>query len=175
MREVTRAVSILIGAGLAGLLVWTSTQINASTTGGYWAVQGIVAAAGLVLVLTQLAGRRTTGRRPRLAAVPFLIGFLPALVAAAWVAIAAQPDPGWLQSHVNSWSGDIGIQAVVEDLRSAVLLLSFGLGLVLGLVLTTAEPRPEPSGPPTPVEAEPEPDAASRSDEAETRELVSSQ
>lgn len=172
MREVTRAVSILIGAGLAGLLVWTSTQMNASTTGGYWAVQGIVAAAGLVLVLTQLAGRRTTGGRPRLAAVPFLIGFLPALVAAGWVAMAAQPDPGWLQSHVNSWSGDIGLQTVVDDLRAEVSLLAFGLGLVLGLVLTTAEPRPEPSGPP--VEAEPEPDAGFRSDEADTRELVSS-
>src|SRR5262249_39546343 len=52
----TRALVTLLAAGIAGLLAWTTTNINDSSTGGYWAVYGILAGAGLVLALSQVFG-----------------------------------------------------------------------------------------------------------------------
>jgi hypothetical protein len=104
---------------------------------------GIVAGAGLVMALSQLAGGWTKWGMPRISAGVFLIGFLPVLVVAGWVLLAGQPGSNWFQSHVDSWSGSIAIDGPVHDLRSVIPVLAFGLGLVFGLTFDTAGPRRE--------------------------------
>ncbi len=61
-----RGVFTVVGAGVAGLLIWISTQIGEGTTGGYWAVYGLVAGAGLTMALAQLFGGWTKWGLPRL-------------------------------------------------------------------------------------------------------------
>src|SRR5437764_858942 len=46
MYGLTRGTVTLIGAAVAGLLVWIATQVSDTSTGGYWAVYGLIAAAG---------------------------------------------------------------------------------------------------------------------------------
>ena len=142
MYGLTRGSLTLIGAGLAGLLIWISTQISDHHTGGYWAVYGLIAGAGLVMALSQLVGGWTKWGWPRVSSHVLLVGFLPVLIAAGWVIVAAQPETNWLQRHVSSWSGDIGIGGVVSDLAEYVAVLSFGLGLVFGFVFDTTGPEP---------------------------------
>lgn len=151
-----RGVFTVAGAGIAGLLVWIATQIDPNGLGGYWAVYGILAGAGLTMALSQLVGGWTKWGWPRVSLGVFLIGFLPALVAAGWVLLAAQPDANWAQRHVSAWSGDIGIRGLVGDLREYLAVLAFGLGLVLGFTFDTAGPlrRRAPVGA-TPSAAEP--------------------
>jgi hypothetical protein len=139
------------GAGVAGLLVWIATQIGASGLGGYWAVYGIIAGAGLTMALSQLVGGWTKWGWPRVSVAVFLIGFLPTLVAAGWVLLAAQPDANWLQRHVAAWSRDIGVRGLVDDLREYLAVLAFGLGLVFGFTFDTAPfRRREPVAAPLP-------------------------
>jgi hypothetical protein len=141
MYGTVRGVATLVGAGIAGGLIWLSTQIGQGSTGGYWAAMGILAGAGLVMALSQLAGGWTKWGTPRISAGVFLIGFLPVLVAAGWVLLAGQPGSNWFQRHVDSWSGSIAIDGPVHDLRSVIAVVAFGLGLVLGLTFDTAGPR----------------------------------
>ena len=75
-----RGVFTVVGAGAAGLLIWISTQIGQGTLGGYWAVYGILAGAGLTMALSQLFGGWTKWGWPRISAGVFVIGFLPVLV-----------------------------------------------------------------------------------------------
>jgi hypothetical protein len=141
MYGTVRGVATLVGAGIAGGLVWLSTQIGQGSTGGYWAAVGILAGAGLTMAASQLAGGWTKWGMPRISAGVFLIGFLPVLIVAGWVLLAGQPDSNWFQSHVDSWSGSIAIDGPVHDLRSVISVLAFGLGLVFGLTFDTAGPR----------------------------------
>src|SRR6478672_8081707 len=141
MYGTVRGVATLVGAGIAGGLVWLSTQIGQSSTGGYWAAVGILAGAGLVMAVSQLAGRWTKWGVPRISAGVFLIGFLPVLVVAGWVLLAGQPNSNWFQRHVNSWSGSIAVDGPVHDLGSVLAVLAFGLGLVFGLTFDTSGPR----------------------------------
>jgi len=134
----------LIGAAAAGLLVWISTQISTSSTGGYWAAVGLIAGAGLAMAVSQLLGGWTKWGWPRVSGSVFLLGFLPVLVAAGWVLLAAQPEANWFQRHITSWSGSIGIGGLVGDLVQVVSVLAFGLGLVFGLIFDTTGPRTEP-------------------------------
>jgi hypothetical protein len=136
-----RGVFTLAGAGAAGLLIWLSTQIGQESTGGYWAAIGILAGAGLTMALSQLFGGWTKWGMPRISAGVFLIGFLPVLIAAGWVILAGQPDPNWFERHVNSWSGSIAIDGLVDDLRSVLPVLAFGVGLVFGFTFDTTGPR----------------------------------
>jgi len=136
-----RGVFTLVGAGIAGLLIWVSTQIGQGTLGGYWAVYGILAGAGLTMALSQLFGGWTKWGWPRLSAGVFLIGFLPVLVAAGWVLLAGQPDANWFQRHTTAWSSDISINGLVDDLRTYLGVLAFGLGLVFGFTFDTAGPQ----------------------------------
>jgi len=156
-----RGVFTVAGAGIAGLLLWISTQIGEGTTGGYWAVYGIVAGAGLTMSLSQLFGGWTKWGWPRISAGVFLIGFVPVLVCAGWVLLAGQPEANWFQRHVVSWSGHAGIGGLVDDLRAYLGVLAFGLGLVLGFTFDTtgpirAAPVPpedgEPVEPPAPTQ-----------------------
>jgi hypothetical protein len=157
-----RGVFTVVGAGIAGLLIWVSTQIGQGTLGGYWAVYGILAGAGLTMALSQLFGGWTKWGWPRVSAGVFLIGFLPVLVAAGWVLLAGQPDANWFQRHTTSWSNDISIDGLVDDLRTYLGVLAFGLGLVFGFTFDTsgplvprAVPRPVPEQVEEPVAAAP--------------------
>ncbi|HEY6151607.1 MAG TPA: hypothetical protein VIW19_13885 [Gaiellaceae bacterium] len=140
MYNMTRGMVTLLGAAVAGLLVWFATQVNDTTTGGYWAVYGLIAGAGLVMALSQLLGGWTKGRMPRLAINVFLFAFIPTLIAAGWVVVAHQPHPNWFRNHITSWSSDISILNVVRDLAEYVSVLAFGIGLVFGYSFDTVPP-----------------------------------
>lgn len=136
-----RGVFTIAGAGTAGLLIWVSTQIGRGTVGGYWAVAGILAGAGLTMALSQLFGGWTKWGWPRVSTGVFVIAFLPVLVVAVWILAAGQPEANWGQRHIVSWSRSIGIDGVVDDLRTYLGVLAFGLGLLFGLTFDTAGPR----------------------------------
>jgi hypothetical protein len=160
-----RGLFTLAGAGIAGLLIWLSTQIGEGTTGGYWAVYGILAGAGLTMALSQLLGGWTKGGRPGLSLGVLLIGFLPVLVAGGWILLAGQPDANWFQRHIVSWSGHAGIGGLVGDLRETLAVIAFGIGLVFGFTFDTkgptvvAEPEPTAVEEAPPVEPVPAPTA----------------
>ena len=141
MYGLTRASITLIAAGVAGLLVWIATRINDHSTGGYWAVSGLIAGAGLVMALSQLLGGWTKWGVPRLSATVFLLAFIPVLIAAGWVVVAHQPHGNWAHHHVLSWSSGIHIGGLVNDLTNYVSVLAFGIGLVFGYSFDTTGPR----------------------------------
>jgi hypothetical protein len=150
MYGLTRGPVTLIAAGVAGFLIWISaTQINDHNTGGYWAVYGIIAGAGLVMALSQLLGGWTKWGLPRIDPGVFLLAFIPTLIAVAWIAVAGQPHGNTLRSHVLSWSGDLGITGAVKHLIEYLSVLTFGLGLVFGFTFDTTGPKPRPA--PAPV------------------------
>jgi hypothetical protein len=141
MYGLTRGAVTLAAVGVAGLLIWIATQIDDGSNGGYWAVYGIVAGAGLVMALSQLLGGWTKWGLPKLSANVFLLAFIPTLIAAGWVVVAHQPDPNWFRNHVLNWSDDIGILGVVRDLTEYVAVLAFGIGLVFGYSFDTSGPK----------------------------------
>jgi hypothetical protein len=140
MYGLTRGTATLLGAGAAGLLVWIATQIDGGSTGGYWAVYGLIAGAGLVMALSQLLGGWTKGGLPKLSVNVFLLAFVPTLIAAGWVIVGHQPHPNWFRDHVLSWSSDISILGVVRDLADHAAVLAFGIGLVFGFAFDTSAP-----------------------------------
>jgi hypothetical protein len=140
MYGLTRGTVTLISVAVAGLLIWLATQINDSSTGGYWAVYGVIAAAGLTMALSQLLGGWTKWGWPRLSVNVFLLAFIPTLIAAGWVVVAHQPHPNWFRNHVLNWSDDIGILGLVRDLTEYVSVLAFGIGLVFGFSFDTSGP-----------------------------------
>jgi hypothetical protein len=152
-----RGTFTLVGAGAAGVLIWVSTQIGQGTTGGYWAAQGVLAGAGLTMALSQLFGGWTKWGMPRISAGVFLLGFVPVLVVAGWVLLAGQPDANWFQRHTTSWSSSVSVDGLVDDLRTILGVLAFGVGLVFGFTFDTAGPRQpgetvwESSAPPEPA------------------------
>jgi hypothetical protein len=137
MYGLTRASTTLIAAGVVGLLIWIATGINDHSTGGYWAVSGLIAGAGLVMALSQLLGGWTKWGMPRLSATVLLLAFIPVLVAAGWVVVAHQPHGNWARHHVLSWSSGIHIRSLVNDLTDYVSVLAFGIGLVFGYSFDT--------------------------------------
>jgi hypothetical protein len=140
MYGLTRGTVTLLAAAVAGLLVWISTQVSDESTGGYWAVYGLIAAAGLVMALSQLLGGWTKWGMPRLAVNVFLLAFIPTLIVAGWVVVAHQPHPNWFRNHVLNWSSDISILGIVRDLAEYVSVLAFGIGLVFGYSFDTTGP-----------------------------------
>ena len=141
MYGITRAVFTLIGVAAAVALIWGAAQIGDDSTADYWALYGLIAAAGLTMALSQLLGGWTKWGWPRLSGAVFLLGFLPALVVAAWVLGAGQPDENWLQRHVTDWSDGLGIGGVVEDLLDLAGPLAFLAGLTFGFTFDTSGPR----------------------------------
>jgi len=141
MHGLTRATTTLIAAGGAGLLIWIATQINDQTVGGFWAVYGLIAGAGLVMALSQLLGGWTKWGWPRLAIAFLLTAFVPIAVVSLWIVLAAEPGNGWFHRHVLSWSGDIHIRGLVNDLKEYVSVFAFGIGLVFGFSFDTTGPR----------------------------------
>src|SRR5688572_17601516 len=140
MIGVTRGLSTLAGAAVAGILLWFATQVGTETTSEYWATYGLIAAAGLTMALSQILGGWTKWGWPRFSVGVFLIGFLPVLAAGGWVLLARQPAD-WM--NTSNWSRDLGIFGAVADLGNILPALAFGIGLVFGLSFDTAGPRRE--------------------------------
>ena len=127
-----RAVTTLLAAGAAGFLLWLAAQFDMSTSGGYWAALGVVAGCGLLLGLGQLRG--AGGNPPAM----LMLAFLPVFVCASWVLLYAQPHSEWGRHLIRSWSGDIGIRDVVNDIAMWNGVVAFGMGLVFAYVLEPA-------------------------------------
>jgi hypothetical protein len=140
MYGLTRATTTLIAAGVAGLVIWIATQIDDKTVGGFWAVYGLIAGAGLLMALSQLLGGWTKWGWPRLAITFLLTAFVPIAFVSLWIVLAAEPGHGWFHRHVLSWSGDIHIRGLVNDLKEYVSVFAFGIGLVFGYSFDTAGP-----------------------------------
>jgi hypothetical protein len=140
MYGLTRATVTLIAAAAAGLLIWIATQISDKSNGGYWAVYGIIAGAGLVMALSQLLGGWTKWGWPHISINVFLWAFVPVAIAVLWVVVFHQPHSNWFRSHIRNWTGDIGIDGLVKDLKEYIAVLAFGLGLVFGYTFDTRGP-----------------------------------
>lgn len=138
MIGVTRGTATLVGAAVAGILLWFATQIGAETAGEYWATYGLIAVAGLTMALSQILGGWTKWGWPRFTLGVFVLGFLPALVAGGWVLLARQPAD-WF--NTSNWSRDLGIYGAVADLGNILPAIAFGIGLIFGLSLDTAGPK----------------------------------
>jgi hypothetical protein len=149
MYGLTRATTTLIAGAVAGLLIWFATQINADDVGGFWAVYGLIAGAGLVMALSQLLGGWTKWGWPRVSGTFFLLAFVPIAIVSLWIVLAAEPGNGWFHRHVLSWSGDLHIRGLVDDLTTYVPLFAFGIGLVFGYSFDTTGPRREMVAPAT--------------------------
>jgi hypothetical protein len=141
MYGLTRATTTLIAAGVAGLLIWLATQISNDHTGGYWARVGLVAAAGLVMALSQLLGGWTKWGMPRLSIPVLLTAFVPVAIVSLWVILAGQPTGSWFHDHVMSWTRDLHISGLVTDMLYYIPVLAFGTGLVFGYSFDTTGPR----------------------------------
>jgi MFS family permease len=146
MYGLTRATLTLIGVAVVGVLLWLATTILPDSVadasqGEYWAAFGLVALGGLAMALSQLLGGWTKWGWPRVSGNVFLLGFLPALVAGGWILAAHEPQSYWLGRHVRSWSDDIGIDGLVDELGLMVPAIAFGIGLVFGLTFDTTGPR----------------------------------
>jgi hypothetical protein len=175
MIGLTRGFSTLLGAAVAGILLWVATQLDNSTTGGYWAAYGIVAAAGLTMALSQLLGGWTKWGWPQISLTVLLLGFLPVLVVAGWIVVASQPDANWARDHVQSWSGSLGIRDVVFDVNNLLGAIAFGVGLVFGFTFDTTGPRlvRPATGPAEPVAGDvDEPTVAERTEVGESERPV---
>jgi hypothetical protein len=154
MQGLTRGAMTLLGVVVAGFLIWWGASAlpgqGDPTIGEFWWAAGLIAAAGLIMALSQLLGGWTKWGWPRVSGKVFLLGFLPALIAGGWVVVAAEPGDHWLGSHIRDWSDDIGLESLVGDLVKAWPALAFGVGLAFGFTFDTTGPRTEPVSEPGP-------------------------
>jgi hypothetical protein len=146
MYGLTRATLTLIGVAAAGVLLWLAAQIvgddpSDASAGEYWAAFGVVAAGGLVIALSQLLGGWTKWGWPRVSGKVFLLGFLPTVLVGGWMLAAQEPGNAWLGRHVRSWSDDLGIEGLVNDIGLMIPAVAFAIGLVFGLTFDTTGPR----------------------------------
>ena len=148
MKGLTRGAATLLGVAVAGFLIWYGASAlpaeGDATRGEFWWAVALIAAAGLVIALSQLLGGWTKWGWPHISGNVFLLGFLPALIAGGWAVAAAEPGEHWLGRHVRDWTDDIGLEGLVGDLAKVWPALAFGVGLVLGLTLDTTGRRTEP-------------------------------
>jgi hypothetical protein len=140
--DVTRGLATALAAGLAGVLLWLGALVGVQTVTHFWESMGIVAAAGLVVALSQVLGGWTKGHGVRVSPGTFLLAFVPVLVCVGWILMATQPGNGWHEGRVTSWSSSLGILGLVHDLGLWHGVLAFGFGLMLGLTIDTV-PAPD--------------------------------
>lgn len=146
MYGLTRATLTLIGVTTAGVLLWLATQVigddaTSGARGEYWAALGLVALGGLAIAVSQLLGGWTKWGWPRVSGNVFLLGFLPTLIVGGWILAAQEPENYWFGRHVRSWSDDLGIAGLVNDLGLMIPAIALGIGLVFGLTFDTTGPR----------------------------------
>jgi hypothetical protein len=139
-----RAVFTLLGVAAAGLLIWLASYFDVGSKNEFWAAMGLIAAAGLVLGLSQLFGGWTKWGIPVLSPGVFLLAFIPTAIVVGWVLLATQPAGGWQHDRLTGWSGDLGITGLVNDLGMFPAALAMGLGIVFAFSFdTTGPPRGE--------------------------------
>jgi MFS family permease len=138
MYGLTRATTTLLAAAVAGFLIWLATQFSSHHQGGYWAIMGVIAGAGLAMALSQLLGGWTKWGLPRLSVAFFLFAFVPIAIVCLWVIVAGEPGNHWLHRHVLAWSNDIHVRGLVTDLLKYSPVLAFGTGLVFGFCFDTS-------------------------------------
>lgn len=135
MFGITRGIATLVGAAVAGFLIWAAAQVGSGSTSDYWLTYGLIAAAGLTMALSQVLGGWTKWGWPRLSRGVFLLGFLPVLLVGGWVLLARMPAE---TLNTGSFSRDIGIGDVVSDLGDLLAAIAFGIGLTCGFTFDTA-------------------------------------
>jgi hypothetical protein len=135
--DATRGLTTAAAAGGAGVLLWVATLVGQQTDRRFWAEMAIVAAAGLVMAISQVIGGWTKGLRLRLSPSTFVLGFIPVLIVVGWILMASQPGNGWHEGTIMSWSKDAGLVGLIHDLALWHGVLAFGFGLVLGLSFDT--------------------------------------
>ena len=140
MYGLTRATITLLGAGVAGLLIWIGTQIGHSTNGGYWGVLGLVAAAGFVMALSQLLGGWTKWGWPRVSGSVLLLAFI------RWSSLCFGSSPTTSRTETGSAATfRAGRKTSTwewarHDLSEFLPVLAFGAGLVFGYSFDTTGP-----------------------------------
>jgi hypothetical protein len=132
MTGINRTLGTLLAMVAAGCLLWAAAQVGRGSNGDYWGAYGIVAAAGVVVAVSQFRG----GDRRSLATLA--LAFVPVLLIAVWVLAALEPQGSWLRNHVLAWSSDLGISTAVRDVGTWAGVLAFGTGFVLALALEPA-------------------------------------
>lgn len=140
MLGITRGFATLVGAAVAGFLIWVAAQVGSGSTSDYWFAYGLVAASGLTMALSQVLGGWTKWGWPRLSRGVFGLGFLPVLIVGGWVLLARMPAE---TLNTGSFSRDIGIGDVVNELGGFLAAIAFGIGLTFGLTFDTAPRRRE--------------------------------
>lgn len=140
MYGLTRATTTLLAAAVAGFLIWLASQFSNHHEGGYWAIMGVLAGAGLVMALSQLLGGWTKWGLPRLSLSFFLFAFVPVAIVCLWVIVAGEPHNAWLHRHVLAWSSDIHVRGLVNDVMKYIPVFAFGTGLVFGFTFDTTGP-----------------------------------
>jgi hypothetical protein len=138
---VVRGLITLLGVAGAGFLVWLATQFDLGDTGEFWAAMGILAAAGVVLGLSQLIGGWTKWGAPTISPSVFLLAFLPTLIAVGGILVATRPTDTDEGDQVAGWIRDIGLGGVAEDLILFQGVLAFALGIVFAFTFDTRGPR----------------------------------
>jgi len=140
-RNTVRALFTLIGVAAAAFLLWLATYFSLDSTGEFWGAMGLVAGAGLALVLAQLFGGWTKWGLPKVSMAVLLLGWLPAAVVTAWILLTVQPAGGWQQSRFENWSDDLGILDLVNDIGVFQAAVALAFGAVTGFIFDTTGPR----------------------------------
>ena len=139
-----RTYTLLLGIGVAGLLIWVATRVGTQVTWRYWAALGLLAGAGLAFALTQ---RTAYGAWTEVTPLGFLLAFVVAVICVGWIAAFGQPHGNWFRSHASSWSHDLGIRGFVDHMKIYVSVMAFGLGaLVASAPGAIGAPPPAPAG-----------------------------
>jgi hypothetical protein len=140
-----RTYTLLLGIGVAGLLIWLATRVGTHTTWRYWAALGLLAGAGLAFALTQ---RTAYGAWSEVTPLGFLLALVVGVICVGWIACFGQPHGNWFRSHASSWSHDLGIRGFVDHMKIYVPVMAFGFGALLASApgAVGAPPR-APAGP----------------------------
>jgi hypothetical protein len=142
-RGMTRGLFTLLGVAVAGFLTWLAAEsfTPADGTSDFWIAMGLLAGGGLALGLSQLFGGWTKWGVPRISLGVFLFGWLPSAIVVGWILMTIQPEGGWQQGRLESWSDSIGILGFVDNFAAYPAVPALVLGLVTAFVFDTSGPR----------------------------------
>jgi len=140
-RNTVRGLFTLLGVVAAAVLLWLASYLNLDSTNEFWGAMGLVAAAGLALVLAQVFGGWTKWGLPKISMAVLLLGWVPAALATGWILLTVQPANGWQQGRLESWSDTLGILDLVRDIGVFQAAVALGFGAVTGFIFDTTGPR----------------------------------
>jgi hypothetical protein len=139
-----RTYTLLLGIGVAGVLIWLATKVDTYTTWRYWAAFGLLVGAGLAFALTQ---RTAYGAWSEVTPLGFVLALLVAVVCVGWIAAVGEPHANWFRDHFSIWSHDIGVRGFVDRMTAYVPVMAFGLGALLASAPGAVGRRPASAGP----------------------------